>query len=82
MSETWRPVPNFERYYEVSSQGRVRRVYSASGTSPGRTLKPDERGRIRVWCWGKWARWKVKDLRECVFPASITLDEHPFPAYK
>lgn len=40
MIETWKPVFGHERDYEVSSLGRIRRLSPASGTSPGRLLKP------------------------------------------
>lgn len=44
--ETWRPVPFFEGYYEISDCGRVRRMARGSGTRPGRLVKlhVDKRG--------------------------------------
>ena len=39
-NERWLPVVGFERLYEVSSFGRVRRLGGAAGAQPGRILKP------------------------------------------
>jgi hypothetical protein len=42
--EEWRPLPEWESYYDVSSLGRVRRSLSAPhrvSTKPGRILNPD-----------------------------------------
>lgn len=42
-NEEWRPVNlfhGFEKFYEVSSLGRVRRISAALGTYIGRILKP------------------------------------------
>lgn len=38
-TELWRPVRGFEGYYEVSDQGRVKRVVGGPGTRVGTTLK-------------------------------------------
>jgi hypothetical protein len=38
--EEWRGVRGYEGVYEVSSQGRVRRVGCAQGATPGLVLKP------------------------------------------
>lgn len=38
--EIWKPVVGYEGTYEVSNEGRVRRVSAASGTRPGWVLKP------------------------------------------
>ena len=38
MSE-WRPVAGFEGYYEVSSEGNIRRVLGGSGAKLGKFLK-------------------------------------------
>lgn len=49
--ETWKPVPGYEGFYEISDQGRVRRIAGGGhGTQPGRILnpKPDKYGYIRV----------------------------------
>lgn len=37
--EQWRPVVGYEQHYEVSDQGRVRRIGAATGARPGRVLK-------------------------------------------
>ncbi len=39
MNEIWKPIINFEKYYEVSSQGRIKRTAKGNGTWPGRILK-------------------------------------------
>jgi len=38
--EEWRPVVGYEGWYEVSSQGRVRRAAPGKGTHIGYVLKP------------------------------------------
>ena len=38
MSEQWRPVVGYEGWYEVSDEGRVRRVAPGNGTQAGRVL--------------------------------------------
>lgn len=38
-SEVWRPVVDFEGYYEVSDHGRVRSVSRVSRSRPGRTRR-------------------------------------------
>ena len=50
MSERWLPVIDYEGYYEVSDQGRVRRVGKARGATVGRILAlcPDGHGYLRV----------------------------------
>lgn len=59
MTEHWRPVVRWEKYYEVSDQGRVRslprtyrhgRNYKTVTTKPGRllTLRFDEQGRPKM----------------------------------
>jgi hypothetical protein len=37
--ETWRAIPGFEGRYEVSSEGRIRRIGKGRGVVPGRVLK-------------------------------------------
>ncbi len=39
-TELWRPVRGFEGYYEVSDQGRVKRVAGGAGARLGQALKP------------------------------------------
>ena len=47
--EEWRSVVGFESWYGVSDQGRVRRIMPASGTRPGRVLKPlNRKGHYKV----------------------------------
>lgn len=40
MEEIWKPVIGYEHHYEVSSEGRGRRISAAQNTFPGRLLKP------------------------------------------
>lgn len=40
MTETWKPVPEWEGIYEVSDLGRVRRIAAGTGTHVGRILRP------------------------------------------
>ena len=40
MNEIWKDVIGYEKWYEVSDLGRVRRVRAASGTRAGKLLKP------------------------------------------
>jgi len=37
--ETWKPVVNFELFYEISDFGRVRRIAASTGTRIGKILK-------------------------------------------
>lgn len=39
MTETWKPVVDYQEIYEVSTLGRVKRVGHGQGTSSGRILK-------------------------------------------
>lgn len=39
-SPVWKPVPDFDGVYEVSSEGQVRRVAPGHGATPGRLLQP------------------------------------------
>ena len=50
MTEEWRPVVGYEGFYEVSDQGRVRRVAAGQGSVAGRILRPssDPKGRQQV----------------------------------
>ena len=43
--ELWKPVVGFEKFYEVSSLGRVRRIAPDQGTRPGYILRPTRRRR-------------------------------------
>ena len=38
--EVWKPVVGYEGVYEVSTLGRIRRLKPASGTRPGKILRP------------------------------------------
>lgn len=40
----WRPVVGFEKFYEVSDDGQVRRIGRAKGTRVGKVLAPTDRG--------------------------------------
>lgn len=37
--ETWKPIPGYEDYYEVSTLGRVKRIKGKKGTHIGRILE-------------------------------------------
>ena len=39
-TEQWKPVVGYEGWYEVSDQGRVKRVGKAAGARVGRVLRP------------------------------------------
>jgi hypothetical protein len=39
-AEEWRPVVGYEEWYEVSSEGRIRRIKPARGTRVGWILRP------------------------------------------
>ena len=43
--EIWKAIVEFEGIYEVSNQGRVRRIGSKRGATVGKILKPMSRGR-------------------------------------
>lgn len=43
--ENWRPVVGYEGWYEVSDQGRVRRIAQGPSTRPGRILRQADNGR-------------------------------------
>lgn len=38
--EIWKPVVGYEGFYEISNQGRVRRIAGGHGAKPGLVLKP------------------------------------------
>src|SRR5262245_56325267 len=42
--EGWRPAPGYEGWYEVSSVGRVRRVFACRGATAGRVLQQTMQG--------------------------------------
>lgn len=46
--EKWLPVPGFEGFYEVSNEGRVRRVAGGRGITVGRIRKPVSHNRYLV----------------------------------
>jgi len=51
MNECWKPVLDFEGFYEVSNLGRVKRTASGPGARAGRILKRyfDTAGYLFVW---------------------------------
>src|SRR5258708_2290935 len=63
MPESWKPIPGFERHYEVSDVGRVRRIKPANGTQAGRILVPlldkDGYARFNLSCDGKLSRMRL-----------------------
>ncbi|WP_168436327.1 HNH endonuclease [Microbacterium sp. K5D] len=56
--ETWKAVVGHEGIYEVSDQGRVKRIAPGSGTHPGRILSPmvDYKGYLYVRIGGRMNR--------------------------
>lgn len=48
--ELWKPVRDYEGWYEVSDVGRIRRIMPGKGTRPGQIIKPtiSTRGRLQV----------------------------------
>lgn len=58
MCEQWKPVINYEGLYEISNQGRVRRVAPSQGTWPGRILRSrqDSRGYVYIGLYSKGQR--------------------------
>jgi len=46
----WRPIPEFEGFYEASDSGEIRRVAPGAGSRLGQTLKqtPQMNGNLRV----------------------------------
>src|SRR5437870_9559141 len=42
-TEIWKPVPQYEGFYEVSNRGRVRRIANWKNTWRGRILKQQHR---------------------------------------
>lgn len=81
LKEVWRPVPGYEGYYEVSSEGNVRRVKPATGTSEGRTLKPSNYldGRLYV---GLCKESKSKKFLISVLVCTAFHGERPSPAHQ
>ncbi len=52
---TWKPVVGFERYYEVSDEGKIRRIAPAIGAKVGRIRKATPlkgRGYMMLWLMG------------------------------
>lgn len=43
MVETWRTIPGYQRYYQVSDLGQVRRVRRGQGTHVGKVLRQQPR---------------------------------------
>jgi hypothetical protein len=66
MSERWRPVRGYERFYEVSTRGRVRTVQARSRWPAGKILapQPDSDGypSLRLWKGGKGKRMAIHRL--------------------
>lgn len=44
VGETWKPVPRYEGWYEVSDLGNIRRSCPGPGTKIGKPVKPINRG--------------------------------------
>lgn len=66
MPEIWRPIWSFEGWYDVSDQGRVKRLGGTPFCPTERVLKaiPDKDGYLNVSLWkeGKEKRFKVHRL--------------------
>jgi hypothetical protein len=64
--EEWRPVVGYERDYEVSSQGRVRRLSGGQGATAGRLhkLTPNAGGypHVTLWAGGRSKTHRVHRL--------------------
>lgn len=45
MVEFWKPIPGYEGLYQVSDQGRVRRIAGGMGARVGAILRPRDNGR-------------------------------------
>lgn len=76
--ENWKPVVGYEGVYEASDIGNIRRVGSASGTRPGRILKPylNRYGYMTV---ALSHHSRVKWFRVHRLVATAFLGEPPFP---
>lgn len=46
--ERWNRVPGYEEHYEVSDEGRVRRILGGRGATAGRILKQHDQGGYRA----------------------------------
>jgi hypothetical protein len=77
-SEEWRSVPGFEGLYDVSSDGRVKRVGRAARTGKshgggariGRILKDAPNGdyrKVQLWRDGQWFNFQVHQLVAAAF---------------
>jgi hypothetical protein len=69
--ETWKSVIGYDGWYEVSNQGRVRRIKAGQGTWPGRILKQrlDKNGYncLELFCNGQGCWVKVHRLVAMAF---------------
>lgn len=76
----WKPVEGFEKQYEVSNLGQVRRVKTSSGTWAGRVLnsRPSGRGYVQV-CLRKGGEMNVRLMHQLV--AEAFLGEKPGSNY-
>ena len=62
MNEVWKDVIGWEGWYEISNQGRIRRVKKSLGAVLGRILKPkkDRYGYYQVNLWRNNAGYWLK----------------------
>lgn len=62
-NEEWRDIPDYEGKYQVSSEGRVRRIYKFA---PPLLIKPDENSsgylRVQLWDDGSYERHFIHRL--------------------
>lgn len=80
-AEEWKPVPDYEGIYEVSSHGNVRRVRPGPNTEVGKILTPrlDTLGRPTVLLYNKeLPKWR-KEWRVHQLVARAFINAHPDP---
>lgn len=72
-NEIWKPVPNYEGFYEVSTLGRVRNVAVGKNRKPGHVLRPclsKDRGYLEV-VLNKFGKPRHKTIHQLVAAAFI-----------
>ena len=66
MVECWKPVPDYVGFYQVSDQGRIRRIAGGRGVRAGRILRPrnnsDGYPYLNLWRNGHRKTWQVHTL--------------------
>lgn len=53
MIENWKPVPGYERFYEASDLGRLKRIATPTGNPRNKVIRPHFKatGYIDYWLW-------------------------------